>query len=363
MSMISVLIPVYKESNLLETLLNQLLKDEYRDKEIITVIDEPTKTSMNLAKKYKKQVKFILNKVRKGKVTALNEATKIAKGDIFLFLDSDIKVNSDNFLSKVVDNIRNHDIIDFKVDTISNSFFSKIVNYDYLAMNFFEHLFSGVKRSMGVNGAAFAVKKDFFQGIGGLKNVPLEDWEIGFQSYLNNKAYKHVEDISISTKVPSFMKNWLSQRKRWSIGAGIQCRNHWKDYLKVSKKYPKISLLSLIFMLPLVITFLFSFSLFEDAIFFSIMLLTFKLPFLFPIFFFASWSLLLFKNIFLFSLSYLSTSVIFYVASKKINFNYKNREFLCYYILYSPISTCFYLFHFIRGIFSSEEVILEDWKV
>ena len=121
MSMISVLIPVYKESKLLETLLNQLLKDEYKDKEIITVIDEPTKTSMNLAKKYKKQVKFILNKVRKGKVTALNEATKIAKGDIFLFFDSDVIISkkSRNFLKTVAEKTY--------VTKNSNKFLIKIV--------------------------------------------------------------------------------------------------------------------------------------------------------------------------------------------------------------------------------------------
>lgn len=360
--MLSVLIPCFKGSNLLEPLIEKVSNDPYKDKEIFVVIDEPNKKSKKLPRRFK-NVHFFFNKKRLGKSTALNLTAKEAKGEILLFLDSDIRINTDNFLEKVVKSMDNTDIIDFKIDTINNSFFSKVVNYDYMTMGLYEHFFSGVKKSIGVNGAAFALKKDFFESVGGLKNVLLEDWEIGFQSYLNNKTYKHVEDISISTKVPSFLKKWMSQRKRWGLGAGIQCRNHWRDMLKVLAKYPKISLLSLLFFFPMAITFLFSFSLVEDAFFLSLMLLTFKIPALFPLLFFASWSILLLKNAFMFFIAYTITSIIYYVTCKKLQFNYRNRDFFCYYLLYSPLWMSLFVYNFVKGFaYRRIGINIANWK-
>jgi glycosyltransferase involved in cell wall biosynthesis len=65
--MISVFIPVYKESDFLDILLYKLVKDRYQEKEIFVVIDEPTKKSLDIGKKYGKQCNFIFNKERLGK--------------------------------------------------------------------------------------------------------------------------------------------------------------------------------------------------------------------------------------------------------------------------------------------------------
>ena len=60
---ISVLIPVYRESELLRELLDTLLDQRMERKlyEIIVVIDEPTARSLAVIKKYRGKVKFIVN--------------------------------------------------------------------------------------------------------------------------------------------------------------------------------------------------------------------------------------------------------------------------------------------------------------
>ena len=369
MSMISVLIPVYKESNLLETLLNQLLKDDYKDKEIITVIDEPTKTSINLAKKYKKKVKFILNKVRKGKVTALNEATKIAKGDIFLFFDSDVIISkkSRNFLKTVAEKIENVDILDIKKKPFGSSLLSKIINYEFVVYNTYSFYCSKiVKKCIGVCGQAFAIQRIFFERIGGFQRVIAEDIELGIQTFLKNGTFKFTDDIEVLTIQTSSWKSWFKQRERWGVGGGYQFKKHWKTILKHTFLCPRISLLTIFLGWPTLLSLLslFLVDTFMGKLFFlSLISLSLNFTFLTPFVFILSLYTIFIRNLLLFFVTYIFSALLFYLVSKKFDHTFNKLDFTIYYILYSPVSSCFYFFHFLRGIFSSEEVILEDWKV
>jgi len=369
MDMISILIPVYKESDLVETLLNQLIKDPYKDKEIITVIDEPTENSLKTVKKYKNRVKFILNKERKGKVTALNEATKITKGDIFLFLDSDtiISNESKNFLKKVEEEMEGVDLIDIKKKPIMSSLFSKVINYEYLAYYMSSFLCSKIiKKCAGIGGQAFAIKRNFFEEIGGFGHVISEDLEIGIQTFIKNKTFKFVEDIEVFTKTVSSWKCWLNQRERWAVGASQHFKKHWKIILKESIKHPKILLMSLYLAWPTLLSFLSSFlvdSFLGKFFILSLILLSLKFTFISPIVFILSLYTIFIRNALLFFMTYIFSAFIFYLGCKKFKHYFSKLDFTIYYVLYSPISSIFYNFYFIKGLFSSEQIILKDWKV
>jgi cellulose synthase/poly-beta-1,6-N-acetylglucosamine synthase-like glycosyltransferase len=367
--MISVLIPTYRESDLLETLLNQLIKDPYENKEIITIIDEPTENSLKIVKKYKKHVKFLINKKRKGKVNALNEATKFAKGDIFLFLDSDgiISKGTKNFLKKVVENIRDVDLLDIKKKPFVSSLLSKIINYEYLSFNMGAFLCSKiVKKCVGIWGSAFAIKRNFFEEIGGFKHVIAEDLEIGIQTFLKDKTFKFASDIEIVNRTASSWEDWFKQRERWGVGAGYHIKKYWKTYLKNIFKYPQVSLLSFYLAWPTIISFL-SLLLVDSFLGRSLLLLLISLSlrftFLSPFIFILSLYTIFLRNILLFVTTYIFSALIFYLVSKKFGLHFSNLNFFIFYTLYSPLFSCVYFFHLLRGIFSSEEIVLKDWKV
>ncbi len=133
-STVSIFIPVYRESDLLEPLLRDLLTDLYQPKEIFVIIDDPTERSLDIVKRMKEEVSFILNGHRMGKVNALNKAVERSSGGILLFLDSDVKLVEDgqSFLEKVADEIQEADILDIKKRVIRDSFTARIAHYDYL---------------------------------------------------------------------------------------------------------------------------------------------------------------------------------------------------------------------------------------
>lgn len=126
---IGILIPVYENSDLLEGLLEELMNDSREDKKIFVIIDEPNENSLKVAKKCQNKVNFVLNKQRKGKVDALNSAVKISKGEILVFLDSDVKLgNSKDFLRVIAEEMEEADILDVKKKIIRDSFIPKMVN-------------------------------------------------------------------------------------------------------------------------------------------------------------------------------------------------------------------------------------------
>jgi cellulose synthase/poly-beta-1,6-N-acetylglucosamine synthase-like glycosyltransferase len=345
MDMISILVPVYKESGLLETLLNQLLKDSYKNKEIIAVVDEPTEKSFNTAKKYKNQVKFILNKERKGKVRALNEATRFAKGNIFLFIDSDcvISKKSKNFISKISENMKDVDILDIKKNMFEEeSFLSKIFLYEYISSAFLSWTFNKMNICLGLSGQAFAIRKDTFKVIGGFGNVISEDFEIGIQAYLKGKKSKYTKDVEIYSKPTTSWKKLLAERKRWGTGSGFHVRKYWKVISKFCLKNP-INILSILYTLyPTILS----------------------LIVLFFINLFLGSSLMFSKNVMLFIISYLISTIIFYTMAKFFDYKFSLVKFTIYFFVYSPFLFCLFIYSFIRAsILKTKNIYLKDWKV
>lgn len=359
--MISILIPAYKESDLLETLLNQLIKDPYKNKEIITVIDEPTEKSKQLVKKYETDCTFILNDTRLGKTTALNNVAKMAKGSLLVFLDADTTIKTHDFLSKVVTDM-DVDMMEFKKEVLKENLISRLVNYDYMGGMVCSMMFNKLKKCLGLNGSGFVITRQFFNEIGGFKPVISEDLEMGMQVYLKNKTYKYAKDIIIYQKAPSTWKAWFNQRKRWSIGTAQFAKTHKKDFAKAMVEHPKMIVVALYFFFPALISALLMTPFAGQAILLFLFALTLKFPVLLPILFLTAWGILLFKNLTIFALMYAVSSVLFYITSKKLQLKYSNKEFLIYYLFYSPMWFMLFISYFITVMFK-KNLQLQDWKV
>jgi len=94
--MLSIIIPTYNEEKCLSELLESIKKQYYKDYEIIVADNKSKDKTEGIAKKYG-------CKVVKGGLPAIarNNGAKAAKGDIFLFLDADDKLD-DGFLEKSI---------------------------------------------------------------------------------------------------------------------------------------------------------------------------------------------------------------------------------------------------------------------
>jgi cellulose synthase/poly-beta-1,6-N-acetylglucosamine synthase-like glycosyltransferase len=363
---VSVFIPVYENSDLLEELLEELTKDTYENKEIFVTIDKPVQKSLEVAKKYESKVNFILNEQRSGKVDALNNAVKISKGEILVFLDSDVKLGNSNFLGEIEQEIEGFDILDVKKKIVTDSFIARMVNYEYISSNFVNYLYSKlIKRCFGINGAAFAIKRETFEEVGGFSKVVSEDLDIAVKVLLKNKQFKYTEKVEVSTKAPSSWRSWLAQRKRWGIGAGLWLREHWRNLIKYAKKYPYVVIPSILILFPTLIPMLFNY-VFSNFLGYKIldlvfMLLATRFNFFIPFFFSTSMALGLFTSVMNFFISFLVFSALYYSASRKLKLHFNFLEFLIYYFFYQPFAFFTLIVGIITPFLSSKYKL--DWKV
>ena len=364
---VSVFIPIYENSDSLEELLEELTNDSYENKEIFVTIDKPNEKSLEVTKKYGSKVNFTLNGQRRGKVDALNSAVKISEGEILVFLDSDVKLgDSKDFLGVIESEMEGVDILDVKKKIVRDSFIPRMVNYEYVSSNLANYLYSKlIKRCFGINGAAFAIKREAFEEVGGFSKVVAEDLDIAVKVLLKNKQFKYTDKVEVYTKAPSSWRSWFVQRKRWSIGTGLWIKEHWRSLIKYVAKYPHVAIPSTLILfptlIPIILSYVFSNVLGYKIIDIILMLLATKFSFLIPILFSSSMGLVLLTNLTNFFISFLLFSVLFYSASRKLKLDFNFLEFLIYYFFYQPLAFFILVVGIITPFLDSKYKL--DWKV
>lgn len=364
---ISVFIPVYEGSELLEPLLEKLTSDGFEDKEIFVAIDKPNEESLRVSERYRGKAHFLLSSQRRGKVDALNSAVKMSRGEILVFLDADVKIgNCEDFLESIRREMAETDILDLKKKIISDSFVSRMVNYEYTGSNFASYLYSKfVRKCFCLGGTAFAIRREAFEEVGGFSKVVSEDLDLALRTLLKNKRFKYAEKIEVFTKAPSNWKSWFSQRKRWGVGTGLWIKEHWKRLVGYIAKYPHVAFPCAIILFPTLAPLLLNHicSVFLDFQILNFVppvlaaQLNFSLPPVIPV----SVLSIIFTSLTNFFLGFIAFAAIFYTVSKRLNFRFNIAEFLIYYFIYQPVSALVLLSGIIWAFLSSDHKL--DWKV
>ncbi len=370
MEKVSVIIPVFRESDFLEGTLDKFLADRYRKKEIIVAMDEPTEKSLDTVRKFKKRVTFSVSRTRRGKASALNEVAKSADGDILFFFDSDNKIpgRRRDAISNLVREMSGNEIAEFKTDIIKDSRMSKIVSFDYINSNMVSLLYSkfvGMKPAIG--GMAFAIRRESFEELGGFKNVVAEDVDIGWRAFEKGKRYKLVKSVPIMTKSPSNLKEWFTQRKRWAIGTADWFAKSPGSILTGNvKKAPYLTVPSLLLVLPTLllglISLLISESVLEQIIIFTLAVAPLKLIELSGFAFLVISSITVLKSLVMYAIGFSISVTSTFVASRLLNQKFGLADFVIFYFLYSPMVLATYVYGFL-SVVVFRNTKLSDWKV
>jgi len=175
--MISIIIPTLNEEKYLPLLLDSIKKQNFGDYEIILADAGSTDKTIEIAKKYG-------SRVIPGGLPARgrNEGTRIARGDILFFLDSDA-VLPDNFFEKALPEFGNRklEIASFCLVPIPRSRISLFLynisyNWPIVALEkILPHAATGI-----------LVKKNLFEKLGGFD----EDVKLAEDMYLARRAKK-----------------------------------------------------------------------------------------------------------------------------------------------------------------------------
>ena len=110
--MLTIIVPTLNEENYLPFLLESIKKQTFKDYEIIIADANSNDKTAKIAQDFGCQV------VKGGlPPKGRNEGAKVARGDLFLFVDADSIISSDDFLEKVLQEFkkRNLDIASFSI--------------------------------------------------------------------------------------------------------------------------------------------------------------------------------------------------------------------------------------------------------
>lgn len=101
--LVSIIVPIYNVESYLKKCLDSIVRQTYKNLEIILIDDGSTDNSGVIADKYAKKCKRIriLHKKNSGLSSARNAGLRIARGQWIAFVDSDDYVNN-NYISKLV---------------------------------------------------------------------------------------------------------------------------------------------------------------------------------------------------------------------------------------------------------------------
>ena len=202
---VTVIIPVYNASQYLEKCLSAIALSSYPLYEVIVVDDSSTDNSAEIA--YLKGAKVLHISKQSGPAAARNSASKKAKGDILLFVDSDVMMKKDT-IERVVNQFTEMPDTDaifgsYDEKPAEQNFFSQYKNLQH----HFVHQVSNANAETFWSGCG-AIKKEVFHSVGGFDSrkyakPSIEDIELGYR--LRKMGYQILLDKNLQV---THLKKW-----------------------------------------------------------------------------------------------------------------------------------------------------------
>jgi len=362
---ISVLIPVYRESEQLPSLLEKLSNQDI-SKEILVTVDEPKEGFLEKIKP-SESLGVVVNRERVGKVNALNDSVKRSSGRVLLFLDADVEIPDDReFLKKIVENMKDADVLDIKKKVERNSFLAKMAYYEYFTFNMSSWMASNyLRKCPATNGAAFAIKRETFDSVGGFHKVVAEDIDIATRAFLNDHSFAYTKEVEVKNVVHSSWKSWYTQRKRWAMGQALWLKDHYKELIRKCASKPQIFIPAVFFLYPPLISFSLTLLLpttwMYDFLLVSSWYFATKFNTVLPILLFSLLGADFLKTVLVVISSFTVTAVLYYRFSRKLGFELKLHELFVYYFFYSVLWLAVIVLGYVQVLILRTKVA-PNWK-
>ena len=238
---VSFLVPAYNEASTLADTLKHIFAIDYPIFEVIVINDFSMDNSKDILKKLSRKYKKlkIINHIKNmGKARCLNDALKIAKGELIAVVDADSYPDSDS-IKKMAGFFNDEKVGGVSVPVVArnkNKFIEKLQAIEYKMIGLTRKLLDYVDSIYVTPGPLALYRKSALDDVGGFdeKNMT-EDIEITWHLTHNGWKRRMCLATSVSSTVPDKIKTWFKQRRRWNVG-GLQCIAKYKNSLFDLKK-------------------------------------------------------------------------------------------------------------------------------
>ena len=232
--LVSIIVPAYNEEVNAVGSLNNLLRTDYPNFEVIFVDDgSKDETYQRVYNQFKDHAKVtVFTKPNGGKASALNYGIALSKADYVVCIDADTKLQSD-----AVSQLMKHFLADDKKEIGAVAGNVKVGNeinlltkwqaIEYISsQNFDRRAFASVNAITVVPGAIGGFYKQAIEDAGGFTSDTLaEDCDLTIRILREGYLVKNENKAIALTEAPEKTKQFLKQRFRWSFGI---LQSFWK---------------------------------------------------------------------------------------------------------------------------------------
>ncbi|MEW6515573.1 MAG: glycosyltransferase family 2 protein [candidate division FCPU426 bacterium] len=250
---IAVIIAVYLHPRRVADMIRALLRDAYPDKEIIAAVDgESTPEIEASLAAFAGQITVLYNHEHLGKAATLNRVAAAAKSDVLLFLDNDVLLGDNpGFLSKLAGDMEKFDLAEIPKEARATSWISAMMEFEFLDYAIVTWLFSHLTgHCPAMNGAAFAVRREWFSRLQGFRPVVNEDMDFAARAFRLHARFGFNPRLKVGNEVPTEINGWLRQRKRWALNNILWLQENFINLLTRSLRSPRLLLPLLAFFAP-----------------------------------------------------------------------------------------------------------------
>ncbi len=222
--LISIIVPAYNRADEIEEFLSSFEKQTSKNFEVLVVDDGSADTTKQIVENHipNLELKYFFQQ-NKGPGAARNLGMKSAKGDIFVFIDSDCTVPID-YIENLTHHLDNENFDAFGgPDTRHESFspFLKAINYSMTS-------FIGTGGTRGSKGKRLAkyyprsfnmgIKREIFDSIGGMNSLR-HGQDMEFSNRIYNAGFKVVyfDDVPVYHKRRTNLKKFFKQIFNWGV--------------------------------------------------------------------------------------------------------------------------------------------------
>ncbi len=225
---VSFMVPAFNEEDTIEDTVKHIFNIDYDILEVIVVNDNSKDNTLNIVQRLQSKyqnLKIITNPQNLGKAGSLNRALEIAKGEIVVVVDADSYPSSDS-LKKMLGYFNEERVGAVTCPVLvrnNEKFFAKLQSIEYIAISFGRKLLDYVDAIYVTPGPLAVYRKKALLDINGFDDTNLtEDIEATWHLAERNWHRRMSLATSVTTKVPTKLKAWWVQRRRWNVG-GLQC--------------------------------------------------------------------------------------------------------------------------------------------
>ena len=241
---VTVMIPAHNEESVITNTVENILKMDYPNFEVIVIDDRSSDNTASVIKDLEAKHEQVRALIREkdafpGKSAVLNDALKMAHGEAVLVFDADATVEPD-FLNKLVPNLEPADVGAVQARKIIRNkdvnFLTRCQNNEYTFDTYLQVSRDAIKGAVELRGNGELIKRQALEDIDGWNNYTItDDLDMSTRLHIKGWDVRFCPDACVYEEGIVYVFPLFRQRRRWLEGTIRRYLEYFGEAMKSKK--------------------------------------------------------------------------------------------------------------------------------